>query len=55
METIMKYETILSMPDSKEKFLKLEKKLLQLQYHGNDFFKAKEEYHRLFNIYRKGR
>ena len=51
----MKYETILSMPDSKEKFLKLEKKLLQLQHHGSDFFKAKEEYHRLFNIYRKGR
>ena len=48
----MKYETILAMPDSKEKFLKLERKLLQLQPHGPLFFKAKEEWHRLFAIYR---
>ena len=50
----MKYSTILSMPDSKEKFLKLERKLLQLQHHGNEFFEAKKEWHRLYNIYRKG-
>lgn len=49
----MKYETILAMPDSKEKLLKLERKLLRLQHHGADFFKAKEEWRRLFNIYRK--
>ena len=49
----MKYETILAMPDSKEKFLKLERKLLKLQHHGQMFFKAQEEWRRLFNIYRK--
>lgn len=49
----MKYETILAKPDSKEKFLQLERKLLKLQHHGEDFFKAKEEYKRLFDIYRK--
>lgn len=48
----MKYSTILAMPDSKEKFLKLEKKLLKLQYHGNEFFEAKKEWSRLFNKYR---
>lgn len=48
----MKYETILRMPDSKEKFLKLERKLLQLQQHGYWFFVAKDEYLRLFKIYR---
>lgn len=50
----MKYETILAMPDSKEKFLKLELKLLQLQHHGADFFKAKEEWRRLYDLYRRG-
>jgi hypothetical protein len=50
----MKYSTILAMPDSKEKFLKLERKLLQLQHHGQDFFEAKEEWRRLFHIYREG-
>lgn len=49
----MKYSTILAMPDSKEKFLRLEKKLLQLQPHGIEFLNAKEEWRRLFNIYRK--
>lgn len=49
----MKYETILKMPDSKEKFLKLERKLMELQHHGDDFLKAKQEYLRLFDIYRK--
>ena len=48
----MKYETILKLPDSKEKFLKLERKLLKLQYHGEMFFKAKSEYLRIFDIYR---
>jgi hypothetical protein len=47
----MKYETILAMPDSKEKFLKLERKLLKLQHHGADFFKAKDEWRRLFDVY----
>ena len=48
----MKYDTILAMPDSKEKFLKLERKLLKLQLHGKEFVKASEEYGRLFKIYR---
>lgn len=48
----MKYETILALPDSKEKFLKLERKLLKLQQHGPLFFKALDEYKRLFKIYR---
>lgn len=48
----MKYETILALPDSKEKFLKLENKLLKLQHHGATFFKALEEYNRLHKIYR---
>lgn len=51
----MKIRTILNMPDSKEKFLKLEKKLLQLQHHGNDFFEGLEEYNRLFKEYRGGK
>ena len=51
--TTMKIETILAMPDSKAKFLKRERKLLQLQPHGPLFFKAKEEWSRLFNIYRR--
>ena len=50
----MTYETILSMSDSREKMLKLEHKLLQLQMKGNLFFAAKEEWQRLFQIYRKG-
>ena len=48
----MKYETILAMTDSKRKFLLLENKLLKLQHHGEMFFKAKDEYQRLFKIYR---
>ena len=48
----MKYETILAMPDSPEKFKKLEKKLMQLQHHGGDFFAALAEFNRLFKIYR---
>ena len=48
----MKYSTILAMPDSKEKMLKLERKLLQLQHHGNDFFEAKKEWSRLFDKYK---
>lgn len=50
----MSYKTIMALPDSKEKFLALERKLLALQYHGADFFKAQEEWLRLFHIYRKG-
>lgn len=49
---IIKYETILKMPDSKQKFLKLERKLLQLQYHGEMWNTAREEWKRLFEIYR---
>lgn len=48
----MKYETILALPDSKEKFLKLERKLLSLQHHGSQFFEALAEYNRLFSKYR---
>lgn len=48
----MKYETLLAMPDSKEKFLKLERKLMQLQPHGPLFEKASQEWRRLFDIYR---
>ena len=48
----MKYETILAMPDSKEKFLKLEGKLLELQPHGPLWHKALDEYKRLHDIYR---
>jgi hypothetical protein len=49
----MSYETLLDLPDSKEKFLALEYKLLKLQFHGNTFFKASEECKRLGKIYRK--
>jgi hypothetical protein len=49
----MSYKTLMALPDSKEKFLALERKLLKLQHHGNDFFEAKEEWRRLFHIYRK--
>ena len=49
----MKLETILAMPDSKQKFLKLERALLKIQWHGDTFFKAKDEWSRLWNIYRK--
>ena len=48
----MKYETILAMPDSKEKFNKLENKLLKLQHHGEIYFKALDEYNRLHKLYR---
>lgn len=49
----MKYETILKMPDGRRKFNLLENKLLKLQWHGQAFYEAQEEYTRLFNIYRK--
>ena len=49
----MKYETLMKLPDSKEKFLALERKLLKLQFHGNEFFEAQKEWRRLFDIYRK--
>ena len=49
----MKYSTILAMPDSIQKFHRLERKLLKLQPHGAEFEEAKKEWHRLFNIYRK--
>ena len=48
----MSYKTLLKLPDSKEKFFALERKLMQLQNHGTDFFEAKEEWKRLFEIYR---
>lgn len=47
----MKYSTILAKPDSKEKFQQLERKLLKLQWHGDEFFEALEEWHRLWEIY----
>ena len=47
----MKYKTIIALPDSREKYLKLEKKLLKIQYHGPEFFEAKKEWSRLFKIY----
>lgn len=49
----MKYETILAMPGSYEKYKKLERKLLKLQFHGNIFFEAQKEWRRLFRIYHK--
>lgn len=48
----MKLETIMKMEDSKRKFLLLEKNLLKLQHHGQTFFEAKEQWKRLFDIYR---
>ena len=50
----MKYETILALPDSKKKLEKLERKLLKLQFHGNDFFTALEEWRRLWRKYKGG-
>lgn len=47
----MKYETILKLPDSKEKLHKLERKLLKLQPHNETFFKAKSEWSRLYDLY----
>lgn len=49
----MKYATILAMPDSRKKLLLLEKKLLALQIHGAEFYEAKEEWKRLFDLYRR--
>ena len=49
----MKYETLLAMPDSKEKMKKLERKLLKLQPHGELFFRAKDEWWRLRSLYRQ--
>ena len=51
--TRMKYATILALPDSKAKFLVLERKLLKLQPHGTEFEKAVAEWRRMFAIYRK--
>ena len=48
----MKYSTIMAMPDSLEKFLKLEKKLLKPQHHGKDFQEGMKEYSKLFKLYR---
>lgn len=53
ISTRMSYETLIGLPDSKEKFLTLERKLLKLQYHGEEFFRAKDEWKRLYEIYRK--
>ena len=49
----MSYDTLINLPDSKEKFLALERKLLKLQYHGAEFYRASDEWMRLFRIYRK--
>lgn len=54
ISTRMSYDTLIALPDSKQKFLTLERKLMKLQHHGQDFFKAKEEWSRLFKIYRGG-
>lgn len=53
ISTRMSYKTLVGLPDSKEKFLTLERKLLKLQHHGVEFFEAKEEWKRLYDIYRK--
>ena len=55
MTTRISYEKLLALPDSPEKFLLLEKKLLKLQHHGADFFRALEEYKRMFPKYRATR
>lgn len=47
----MRYETIIAMPDSLEKYKKLGNKLMQLQPHGPLFEKALKEYKRLYKIY----
>lgn len=49
----MSYKTLIALPDSKEKFLALERKLMKLQHHDFDFYKAKKEWRRLYDIYRK--
>lgn len=49
----MSYNTLIGLPDSREKLLALERKLLKLQHHGSEFFRAQDEWRRLFNIYRK--
>lgn len=51
----MKYETILAMPDSYEKYQKLERKLLKLQVHGALFFEVQKEWRRLYTFYHKER
>lgn len=51
----MKYETIIALPDSERKFRLLENKLLKLQHHGEAFFKALDEYNRLYTVYRAGK
>ena len=48
----MGYKTMLALPDSKEKFLTLERKLLKLQPHGPEFENAVIEWRRMFDIYR---
>ena len=48
----LSYEKILAMQDSVEKMKKLELMLLKLQFHGNTFFKANEEWKRLRKIYK---
>lgn len=50
----MKYSTILAMPDSYEKFNKLENKLLKLQITGGpEWCRANEEWKRLFKKYQE--
>lgn len=48
----MKLETILKMEDSRRKFLLLEKNLLKIQWHGGIWWEAREEWKRLYQIYR---
>lgn len=50
----MSYKTLIALPDSREKFFALERKLLKLQHHGSEFFRAQDEWMRLFKVYRKG-
>ena len=48
----LKLETILKMEDSRRKFLLLEKNLLKIQWHGGIWWEAREEWKRLYPIYR---
>ena len=48
-----KLNKILAMPDSTLKLSKIENWCLQLMPHGSLFEKGLQEYHRLFEIYRK--
>ena len=48
----MRLETIMKMEDSERKFHLLELNLLKIQWHGGIWFEAKDEWERLFPIYR---